>query len=157
MSERSTDRLDQLLKGYERRKQEETRVQVERALKLDEDRRKGAELLRRFVLYPARDFVLRVTEAGHRVLHHELMDAFPPSIRIHLWPRGGPLDDGVPSRSTLEFVWGDPDRDRLCVKHWTSEGLDKLTIQSSARAEELSEAWCHDQLYTFVSETLERA
>ena len=127
------DRLEFLLTDYERRKQDETRRQVERAVRLEEARKKGTEYLRRFVLEPARNVAERLQGAGHRVVHQELLDAYPPHVRIHLWPKVGPMDEGEGTRHTIELVWGDPDPDSLCAKRWTSEGLDKLVHQGSAR------------------------
>lgn len=151
------DRLEFLLTDYERRKQEETRRQVERAVRLEEARKKGAEYLRRFVLEAARNVAERLQGAGHRVIHQELLDAYPPNVRIHLWPKSGPLDEAEGTRSTLELVWGDPDPDSLCAKRWTSSGLDKLFHQGSARPGVLDETWVREQLITFVRETLESA
>ena len=91
------------------------------------------------------------------MVHQELLDAYPPNVRIHLWPKVGPLDEGEGNRSTLELVWGDPDEDSLCAKRWTSEGLDKLFHQGSARPGVLDETWVREQLITFVRETLESA
>lgn len=149
------DRLEFLLTDYERRKQEETRRQVERAVRLEEARKKGTEYLRRFVLEPARNVAERLQGAGHRVVHQELLDAYPPHVRIHLWPKVGPMDEGDGTRHTLELVWGDPDPDSLCARRWTSEGLDKLVLQGSARPGVLDETWVREQLIIFVRETLE--
>lgn len=149
------DRLEFLLSDYERRKQEETQRQVQRAIRLEEARKRGAEYLRKYVLEAARSVASRLQEAGHRVVHQELLDAYPPGVRIHLWPKGGALDDHEPQRSTLELVWGDPNPDALCAKRWTSEGLDRLQHQGSARAGALDELWVKEQLMTFVRETLE--
>ncbi len=151
------DRLEFLLSDYERRKQEETRRQVERAVRLEEARKKGAEYLRRFVVHPARDVAERLQSVGHRVVHQELLDAYPPNVRIHLWPKGGPLDDDDTRRTTLEFVWGDPDPEALCAKRWASSGLDQLHQQGSARPGVLDEMWVREQLIIFVRETLESA
>ena len=151
------DRLDVLLTGYERRKQEETRRQVQRAIRLEEARKRGAELLRRFAVAPAREVASRLQEAGHKIIHQELLDAYPPSVRIHFWPTSGPLDEGEPERSTLELVWGDPDPDALCAKRWTSEGLDRMHVQGSARAGAVDDLWVKEQLMVFVRETLEGA
>lgn len=112
----SEDRLDEILSGYERRKQDETRRQVQQALKLESERKTGAEYLRRHVVKPARGVTERLRESGHEVVYQEFMDAYPPGVRIHLWPKSGPLDGGEPRRATLEFVWGDPHPGLLCTR-----------------------------------------
>jgi hypothetical protein len=149
------DRLEALLSDYERKKQDETRRQVEHAVKLEESRKKGAEYLRRYVMQQARDAAEKLQQAGHEVVHQEMLDAYPPSVRLHLWPKPGPLDEGERARATLEFVWGDPVPDSLCARRWTSEGLDRLQQQGSARPGAIDEAWTRDQLFTFVRDTLE--
>ncbi len=151
------DRLEFLLSEYERRKQDETQRQVQRAIRLEEARKRGAEFLRRYALEIVREVAERLQQAGHRVVHQELLDAYPPSVRIHLWPKGGPLDETEPKRNTLELVWGDPDQDALCAKRWTSEGLHQLQQLGSARAGILDELWVKEQLMTFVRDTLESA
>jgi hypothetical protein len=157
MLDAKSDRLEFLLSDYERRKQEETRRLVERAVRLEDARKKGAEYLRRFVVHSARDVAERLQSAGHRVVHQELLDAYPPCVRIHLWPKTSPLDDDETRRTTLELVWGDPDENALCIKRWTSAGLDKLHHQGSARPGVLDETWVREQLISFVRETLESA
>lgn len=159
MPEKQTDRLEFLLSDYERRKQDETRRQVERAIRLEAARKKGAEYLRRFAIHAARNVAERLQSAGHRVVHQEFLDAYPPSIRIHLWPKTGPMepdDEGEERRTTFELVWGDPDPDALCARRWTSEGLDQLQNQGSARPGVLDETWVREQLIMFVRDTLER-
>jgi hypothetical protein len=151
------NRLDALLTGYERRKQDETQQQVQRALRLEEARKVGAEYLRKFVVEVARRVAERLEEAGHRVVHQELLGAYPPNVRIHLWPKAGPLDDDEPRRTTLELVWGDPTPNTLCAKRWTSEGLHRLQQQGSVRAEALDELWVREQFMVFVRETLDGA
>jgi len=151
------DRLEFLLTDFERRKQDETRRQVERAIRLEDARKKGADQMRRHVLESARNVAERLESAGHRVVHQELLDAYPPSVRIHLWPKAGPLDEEESRRTTLELVWGDPDPDALCAKRWTTEGLDRLHHQGSARIGILDETWVREQLIEFVRSTLERA
>ena len=49
------DALESLLTDYERRKQDETRRMVQRAFKLENARKKGAEHLRRYALPHARE------------------------------------------------------------------------------------------------------
>lgn len=151
------DRLETLLTDYEQRKQEETRRQVQRAIRLEETRKAGAEHLRRFVLEPARTVAEQLQAAGHRVVHQELLNAYPPAVRIHFWPRPGPLDEKEPVRTTLELVWGETDPDTLCAKRWTSEGLNRLHHQGSARAGVLDAEWVREQLMTFVRDTLDGA
>jgi hypothetical protein len=152
--ESQEDRLDLLLSDYERRKQDETQRQVQRALRLEESRKRGAEQLRRYAVQPARDVAERLQQAGHQVVHQEFLEAYPPSVRIHLWPRPGPLDEGAAKRCTLELVWGDPDADALCAKRWTSEGLHRLQHMGSARQGVLDDLWVKEQLIAFVRETL---
>ena len=149
------DRLEFLLTEYERRKQDETQRQVQRALRLEKARERGEEYLRRHALDTVRNMVERLEMAGHRVLHQELLDAYPPSVRVHFWPKGAPLDEGEHKRSTLELVWGDPDPDALCAKRWTSEGLHRLQYMGSAKAGEIDETWVREQFTTFVRDTLD--
>jgi hypothetical protein len=103
----------------------------------------------------ARDATEKLQQAGHEVVHQEMLDAYPPSVRLHFWPKPGPLDKGERARATLEFVWGDPVQDALCARRWTAEGLDRLQQQGSARPGAIDEAWTRDQLFTFVRDTLE--
>lgn len=149
------DRLDALLTGYERRKQEETRRQVQRAIRLEESRKRGAELLRRFAVGPAREVASRLQEAGHKIIHQELLDAYPPSVRIHFWPKAGPLDEVEPERASLELVWGDPDPDALCARRYTSDGTDRMHVQGTARHGAVDDIWVKEQLMLFVRESLE--
>ena len=153
--EAKDDRLEFLLTEYERRKQDETQRQVQRAIRLEEARKRGAEYLRRHALHVVREAVERLQMAGHRVVHQELLDAYPPNVRVHLWPKGGPLDEGEARRSTLELVWGDPDADAMCAKRWTSEGLHRLQHMGSARAGVIDELWVKEQIMTFVRDTLD--
>jgi hypothetical protein len=147
------DRLDLLLTGYERRKQDETHRQVQRAIRLEATRKVGAEQLRRYAVEVARDAVDRLQTAGHRVVYHEFLDAYPPSMRIHLWPKKGPLDEQDSKRTTLELVWGDPDADALCATRW-SEGLHHVQHLGSARKGVLDELWVREQILDFLRETL---
>ena len=150
------DRLDVLLSGYERRKQEETQRQVQRALRLEESRKTGAEYLRRYALEAGRNVAERLQAAGHRVMYQEFLDAYPPSVRIHLWPKAGPLTEGESKRTTFELVWGEPNPNAMCATRW-SEGLHRTHEQGSARAGVLDEVWVREQFLVFVRETLEGA
>ena len=118
------DPLDSLLFDYERRKQEDARRQVKRAVRLEEARKRGAEYLHLFAIDAVRDVAARLTEAGHRVMQQELLDGYPPKVRLHLWPKPGPLDPEEPLRSTLELVWGEPEPEALGVLRLNSEGSE---------------------------------
>jgi hypothetical protein len=59
------DPLDSLLSDYERRKQDDTRRMVQRAFKLENARKKGAEHLRRYALPHTREVADRLQQAGH--------------------------------------------------------------------------------------------
>ena len=148
------DPLDDLLSSYERRKQDETRRVVERAERLERSRRRGAEVLRRHAVDAARNACARLERAGHRVLLQELLQNYPPSIRIHLWPRRGPFDDGVPERFTMELAWGDPVKDELCVRWWDSEGVGTIVDQGSAAEDEVDELWVREQILDFLRAVL---
>lgn len=148
------DRLENLLAAYQQRKQDETRRQVERALRVEETRTRGADALRRAALAPLRDAAERLRIAGHEVVYQEMLDAYPPGLRLHLWPRPGPLDTTRPRRATFELVWGDPEPDALCARRWTSEGLDRLHDQGSAGADTLDELWVREQVIEFVGAAL---
>jgi hypothetical protein len=148
------DQLDELLSGYERRKQEETRLQVQRAVRLEGQRKQGAGVLREFVVQHARDVAERLEGAGHRVVYQELLDHYPPSVRLHLWPRPGPMEGGESLRRSLEFVWGDPKAEALCVKMWKASGAFRLVLKGSAPPDPLDELWVRERLLSFVQETL---
>ena len=148
------NRLDVLLTGYERRKREETQRQVQRAIRLEEARKVGAEYLRRYVIDTGRNVAERLQAAGHRVVYQELLDAYPPSVRVHLWPKAGALDDQEPQRTTFELVWGEPTADALCATRWT-EGLNHVEQQGAARVGVLDELWVREQFLEFVRETLD--
>ncbi|MGD2070296.1 MAG: hypothetical protein PVI57_16590 [Gemmatimonadota bacterium] len=156
MESSGIDRLDQLLESYDRRKQDETRALVERARRLESNRQKGADLLRRHVVPTVRDAVRRIGEAGHQVTLDEMLDAYPPNVRIHLWVKPGPLDppEGERPRTSLEFVWGDPNEDRMCVNRWTSGGLGTMGCQAAAREGVVDMTWVKEQLHVFVREAL---
>ena len=168
------DPLESLLSDHEHRKQEDARHQIKRALRLEEARKRGASYLHLFAIDTARDVAARLTEAGHRVMHQEFLDAYPPNIRLHLWPKPGPLDREEPQRSTLELVWGEPERDALAVRRLTSEGPEVqglawprgqqavaailFTHEQDKKASEgdiLDDLWVKEQLLVFVRETLE--
>jgi hypothetical protein len=149
------DRLESLLTDYERRKQDETRRLVQRALVLEEDRKRGGEYLRRWALQHTRDVADRLQQAGHGVVYQELLDAYPPNVRIHLYAKASPLDEEKPARTTLEFVWGEPGQDELIAKRWTAEGLASVRNQAVISAEELDDLWVREQLLTFVRDALD--
>ena len=170
------DHLESLLSDYERRKQEDARRQVKRALRLEEARKLGADRLHDFAIDAVRDVAARLTEAGHRVMEQEFLDAYPPNVRLHLWPKPGPLDREDPPRSTLELVWGEPEPDALGVRRLTSEGAEVqgwarprgqkaasamlFTHEPDTRAsvgDILDDLWVKEQLLVFVRETLEDA
>jgi hypothetical protein len=150
-----SDPLEALLSDYERRKQEETRQMVQRAFKLENARRKGAEHLRRFALPHARDVADRLQKAGHQVVYQEFLDSYPPNLRLHLYPKGGPMDLGEPRRMTLELIWGEPDPDRLFARRWTADGLGAVEECGSVPAVEVDELWVREQLLSFVRDALD--
>lgn len=151
------DQLDSLLTDYERRKQDETRRMVQRAFKLENARKKGAEHLRRFALPHLRDVADRLQEAGHAVVYQEFLDAYPPNVRLHLYPKTAPMDLEESKRRSLELVWGDPEPDRLFVRRWTSQELGEVQDQVSAPAIDVDELWVREQLLAFVREALDLA
>lgn len=148
------DPIDDLLHSYERRKQDETRRLVERAERLERNRRRGAEVLRKHAVEAARNACARLERAGHRVLLQELLQNYPPSIRIHFWPRRGPLDDGVPERFTMELVWGEPVSSELCVRWWDSDGMGAIVDQGSAHEDDVDELWVREQILDFLRAVL---
>jgi hypothetical protein len=149
------DQLEALLSDYELRKQDETRRMVQRAFKLENARKKGAEHLRRFALPHTRDVSDRLRQAGHEVVYQEFLDAYPPSVRLHLYPKGGSMDFDRPNRKTIEFVWGEPEPDRLFVRTWTPEGLGDVKDMGSVPAVDVDELWVREQLLTFVRDALD--
>ena len=151
----SNDPLDTLLTDYERRKQDETRRLVQRAFKLENARRKGAEHLRRFALPHAREVAERLEQAGHKVVYQELLDAYPPNVRMHLYPKAGPMEFSEPKRWTIELVWGEPDPDRLYARRWTSSGLGEMLEMGSVPDIDIDELWVREQYMTFVRDALD--
>lgn len=149
------DPLESLLSDYERRKQDETRRMVQRAFKLENARRKGAEHLRRYALPHAREVAERLQQAGHEVVYQEFLDAYPPNVRMHLYPRGGAMDLEQPRRMTIELIWGDPEPDRLFVKQWTSSGLGEAQDVGSVPAIDVDELWVREQFLAFVRAALD--
>jgi hypothetical protein len=149
------DPLETVLNDYERRKQDETRRMVQRAFKLENARRKGAEHLRQFALPHSREVAEKLQEAGHHVVYQEFLDSYPPNVRLHLYPRPGAMDFDEPQRRTIEFVWGDPDPDRLVVRRWSSEGLGQLKEHASVPAVDVDELWVREQLLAFVRDALD--
>ena len=138
----TNDPLDTLLSDYERRKQDETHRMVQRAFKLENARRKGAEHLRRFALPHTREVAERLEEAGHKV-------------RMHLYPKSGPMDFDPPKRWTIELVWGDPQPDRLFARRWTSDGLGEMLELGSVADVDIDELWVREQFMTFVRDALD--
>ncbi len=151
------DPLDTLLSDYERRKQDDTRRMVQRAFKLENARKKGAEHLRRFALPHTREVAERLQQAGHEVVYQEFLDAYPPNVRLHLYPKAGPLDLGQRQRLTIELIWGEPEPDRLYVRRWTSEGLGEVREMGSVPAVDMDELWVREQLLAFVRDALDLA
>jgi len=149
------DPLDTLLSDYERRKQDETRRMVQRAFKLENARKKGAEHLRQFALPHTRETADRLQQAGHRVVYQEFLDSYPPNVRLHLYPKPGPMDLGEPQRLTLELIWGDPEPDRLFARRWSSEGLGEVQELGSVPAVDVDELWVREQLLSFVRDALD--
>lgn len=148
------DNLESLLTDYERRKQDDTRRMVQRAFKLENARKKGAEHLRRFALPHTREVAERLQQAGHQVVYQEFLDAYPPNVRLHLYPKGGPLDPDEPKRTTIELVWGEPDPDRLSARRWTTGGLGEMVEQGSVPAVDVDDLWVREQLLAFVRDAL---
>lgn len=151
----TNDQLESLLSDYERRKQDDTRRMVQRAFKLENARKKGAEHLRRFALMYTREVAERLQLAGHEVVYQEFLDAYPPNVRLHLYPKAGPMDFGKPKRWTIELVWGDPEPDRLFARRWTSEGLGGMQDLGSVPAIDVDELWIREQFTTFVRDALD--
>lgn len=149
------DQLETLLSEYEQRKQDETRRLVQKALVLEEDRKRGAEFLRAYALQHTRDVAERLQHAGHGVVYQELLDAYPPNVRIHLYPKASPLDDEKPGRTTLELTWGEEGSEEVIAKRWSEEGLSSAQNQAVVSAEELDEIWVREQLLTFVRDVLD--
>lgn len=147
--------LDTLLTDYERRKQDDTRHMVQRAFKLENARRKGAEHLRQFALPHTREVADKLQEAGHRVVYQEFLDSYPPNVRLHLYPKAGPMDPEEPKRVTFELIWGDPDPDRLFARRWSSEGLADAMEQGSVPAVDVDDLWVREQLLSFVRNALD--
>lgn len=154
MSEGS-DPLESLLAEYDSRKQDETRRMVQRAYRLESARKVGAEHLRRAVLAHSREVADRLEQAGHSVLYQELLDGYPPSVRLHLTRKSGAMDFDHPERWTIEFVWSEPDPDRLIARRWTSEGYGQARDTGSVAREELDELWVREQLTGFVRDALD--
>lgn len=150
-----TDPLDTLLSDYERRKQDETRRMVQHAFKLENARRKGAEHLRRYALPHTREVAERLQSAGHEVVYQEFLDAYPPNVRMHLYPKPGPMEFEERRRWTIELVWGEPDPDRLFARRWTSDGLGKLEEMGSVPAVDVDEIWVREQFLSFVRDALD--
>ena len=149
-----SDEFEALLADYERRKQQEAERTVRRALEIETARRKGAEAMRRHAIAHARDVAGRLRAAGHRVVYQELLEAYPPNLRLHLYPKAGPMDLEEPRRWTLELTWGDPEPDKLFARRWTSTGLADMVDLGSVDANELDELWVREQFLSFVRKAL---
>jgi hypothetical protein len=151
------DQLESLLTDYEQRKQDDTRRMVQRALKVENARIKGAEYLRRFALPHAREVAERLQQAGHQVVYQEFLDAYPPNVRLHLYPKAGAMDLDEPRRWTLELIWSDPHPDRLYARCWTSAGLGELTELGSAADVDIDDLWVREHFMTFLRDALDLA
>jgi hypothetical protein len=99
----------------------------------------------------------RLQQAGHRVVYQEFLDAYPPNVRLHMYPKGGPLELSEPKRLSIELVWGDPDPDRLFVRRWATEGLGEMQEVASVPAVDVDEIWVREQLLAFVRDSLDLA
>ena len=151
------DDLDGVLSDYERRKQLQARDLIQRALQLEHARIKGAEVLSKHVPSHARDVVGRLRKGGHRVLYQELIESYPPNVRLHFYPKVGPMDLSEPRRWTLELTWGNPEPDRLVAQRWTSTGLGEMVQLGSASDSEIDELWVREQFLNFVRRALDLA
>lgn len=128
---------------------------VQRAFKLENARKKGAEHLRRFALTHAREVAERLQQAGHEVVYQEFLDAYPPNVRLHLYPKAGPMDFEKSQRWTMELIWGDPEPDRLFARRWTSKGLGEMEEMGSVPAIDVDELWVREQFTVFVRDALD--
>ncbi len=131
---------------------------VQRAFKLENARKKGAEHLRQFVLPHSREVAEKLQQAGHRVVYQEFLDAYPPNVRLHLYPKGGPMeyDSGEELRWTVELLWGDPQPDRLFARSWSSaKGLGAVKELGSVPDIDIDELWVRETLLSFVREALD--
>jgi len=99
----------------------------------------------------------RLQQAGHKVVYQEFLDAYPPNLRMHLYPKTGAMDFEEAKRWTIELVWGDPDPDRLFARRWTSEGLGEMHEMGSVPAVDVDELWIREQFTTFVRDALDLA
>ncbi|MEM7416934.1 MAG: hypothetical protein AAF389_15610 [Gemmatimonadota bacterium] len=149
------DSLDALLAEYDSRKQDETRRMVQRAYRLENARKIGSEHLRRAVLAHSREVAERLEQAGHGVLYQELLDAYPPAVRLHLSPKTGAMDFDSPRRWTMELIWSEPDPDRLIARRWTSDGPGTMHETGSVAREDLDELWVREQFTGFVRDALD--
>ena len=78
-------------------------------------------------------------------------------MRLHLYPKGGPLDLEESKRWTIELIWGDPDPDRLFARSWTSEGLSEMKELGSVPAVDVDDLWVREQFLSFVRDALDLA
>ena len=91
------------------------------------------------------------------MVYQEFLDSYPPNVRLHLYPSGGPMDFDEPKRWTIELVWGEPDPDRLFARRWTSEGLGGMLELGSVQDIDVDELWIREQFMTFVRDALDFA
>jgi hypothetical protein len=152
---RSHDQLDTLLSEYDRRKQDETKRMVQRALELEYARRRGAQVLRDHAIAHTRGVAEKLEQAGHRVLYQEFLDAYPPTIQMHLHPKAGPMDVDQPTSWSVEFTWGDDEPERLFIRRRTSRHPTEVRELASASEAEVDELWVREQLLTFVRDALD--
>jgi hypothetical protein len=149
------DDFEAMLADYDRRKQQEAERIVKRALEIETARTKGAEALKTHVLPHAREVVNKLRQSGHRVVYQESLEHYPPNIRVHLYPKLGPMDVQGTTRWTLEMTWGDPQPDRLFATRWTSTGLADMVDLGSAGGAELDQLWVREQFLDFVRHALD--
>lgn len=127
---------------------------VRQAFRLENARKKGAEHLRRFALPHAREVAEKLQQAGHRVVYQEFLDAYPPNVRLHLYPRRSAMRSDEAPRSTFELVWGEPDPDRLFARSLVS-GAGAAQELGSAAAMDLDELWVRERFLNFVRTALD--
>lgn len=152
---RPSDDLEVLLAEYRRRKQQDAERLVRKALSIEQSRKRGAELLLQHAVRHAREVAGRLRQGGHRVVYQELLEVYPPSLRLHLYPHAGPMDLEDPDRWTFELTWGPVQPDRLVATRWTSTGLADQVEMGSIGADELDELWVREQFLAFVRHALD--
>jgi hypothetical protein len=95
------------------------------------------------------------SSARSSVVYQEFLDSYPPNVRLHLYPMRGPMDQGDSKRMTIEFIWGDPDPDRLFARRWSSRGLGEMQELGSVPAIDVDDLWVRELLLTFVRDALD--